>query len=130
MSILKILKQIGVVFLISITGQLVAELLPVEFPGSVMSMILMFLLFVFNWIKPDKLKEVNGFLLENMAFFFIPSGVGIITQFSVIKNSVFEIILICIISSIVTFAVTAYTVKLVMKIQDKLRNKKSLGGAD
>lgn len=128
MSFLKILKQAAVIFGICLLGQMAAELIPVPFPGSVMSMVFLFIIFILNWIKPHTLSDVNGFLLENMAFFFIPSGVGIITQYEIIKNSVVQILIICVVSTVVTFAVTAYTVKLVMGIQRKVRSKG--GGAE
>lgn len=121
---MKILKQVAVIFGVCLLGQAISEVIPIPFPGSVISMVIMFILFLVNWLKPKKLKEVNGFLLENMAFFFIPSGVGIITQFDVIKNSVLQIFIICVVSTVVTFAATAYTVKLVMNIQNKLRSKR------
>lgn len=121
---MKILKQVAVIFGVCLLGQAISEVIPISFPGSVISMVIMFILFLVNWLKPKKLKEVNGFLLENMAFFFIPSGVGIITQFDVIKNSVLQIFIICVVSTVVTFAATAYTVKLVMNIQNKLRSKR------
>lgn len=124
MNFLKILKQVAVIFGVCLLGQAISEVIPIPFPGSVISMVIMFILFLVNWLKPKKLKEVNGFLLENMAFFFIPSGVGIITQFDVIKNSVLQIFIICVVSTVVTFAATAYTVKLVMNIQNKLRSKR------
>ncbi|MCI5892900.1 MAG: CidA/LrgA family protein [Clostridiales bacterium] len=125
---MKILKQVAIIFGICLLGQMAAELIPVPFPGSVMSMVFLFILFLLNWLKPHKLSEVNGFLLENMAFFFIPSGVGIITQYEVIKHSVVQILIICVVSTVVTFAVTAYTVKLVMGIQSRVRSKR--GGAE
>ncbi len=125
---MKILKQAFVLFGICLIGQILAELIPVPFPGSVMSMVLLFILFILDWIKPKALKEVNAFLLENMAFFFIPSGVGIITQYDLIKNSVVQILIICIVSTVVTFAATAYTVKFVMGVQSKARKKR--GGAE
>ena len=124
MNFLKILKQVAVIFGVCLLGQAISEVIPIPFPGSVISMVIMFILFLVNWLKPKKLKEVNDFLLENMAFFFIPSGVGIITQFDVIKNSVLQIFIICVVSTVVTFAATAYTVKLVMNIQNKLRSKR------
>lgn len=124
MNFLKILKQVAVIFGVCLLGQAISEVILIPFPGSVISMVIMFILFLVNWLKPKKLKEVNGFLLENMAFFFIPSGVGIITQFDVIKNSVLQIFIICVVSTVVTFAATAYTVKLVMNIQNKLRSKR------
>lgn len=125
---MKILKQVAIIFGICLLGQMAAELITVPFPGSVMSMVFLFILFLLNWLKPHKLSEVNGFLLENMAFFFIPSGVGIITQYEVIKHSVVQILIICVVSTVVTFAVTAYTVKLVMGIQSRVRSKR--GGAE
>ena len=103
---MRILKQIGFIFGICLVGQIIAELIPVPFPGSVMSMVLLFILFMLNWANPEKLKNVNDFLLENMSFFFVPSAV-----------------------SIITFAVTAYTVTFVMKIQERFRRKR-IGSGD
>jgi len=101
----------------------------VPFPGSVMSMVLLFILFMLNWANPEKLKNVNDFLLENMSFFFVPSAVSIITKYDLIKNSIVQILIICVVSFVVTFAVTAYTVTFVMKIQERFRRKR-IGSGD
>ena len=92
---MRILKQIGFIFGICLVGQIIAELIPVPFPGSVMSMVLLFILFMLNWANPEKLKNVNDFLLENMSFFFVPSAVSIITKYDLIKNSIVQILIIC-----------------------------------
>ena len=126
---MRILKQIGFIFGICLVGQIIAELIPVPFPGSVMSMVLLFILFMLNWANPEKLKNVNDFLLENMSFFFVPSAVSIITKYDLIKNSIAQILIICVVSFVVTFAVTAYTVTFVMKIQERFRRKR-IGSGD
>ena len=126
---MRILKQIGFIFGICWVGQIIAELIPVPFPGSVMSMVLLFILFMLNWANPEKLKNVNDFLLENMSFFFVPSAVSIITKYDLIKNSIVQILIICVVSFVVTFAVTAYTVTFVMKIQERFRRKR-IGSGD
>ena len=126
---MRILKQIGFIFGICLVGQIIAELIPVPFPGSVMSMVLLFILFMLNWANPEKLKNVNDFLLENMSFFFVPSAVSIITKYDLIKNSIVQILIICVVSFEVTFAVTAYTVTFVMKIQERFRRKR-IGSGD
>ena len=126
---MRILKQIGFIFGICLVGQIIAELIPVPFPGSVMSMVLLFILFMLNWANPEKLKNVNDFLLENMSFFFVPSAVSIITKYDLIKNSIVQILIICVDSFVVTFAVTAYTVTFVMKIQERFRRKR-IGSGD
>ena len=126
---MRILKQIGFIFGICLVGQIIAELIPVPFPGSVMSMVLLFILFMLHWANPEKLKNVNEFLLENMSFFFVPSAVSIITKYDLIKNSIVQILIICVVSFVVTFAVTAYTVTFVMKIQERFRRKR-IGSGD
>ena len=126
---MRILKQIGFIFGICLVGQIIAELIPVPFPGSVMSMVLLFILFMLNWANPEKLENVNDFLLENMSFFFVPSAVSIITKYDLIKNSIVQILIICVVSFVVTFAVTAYTVTFVMKIQERFRRKR-IGSGD
>ena len=126
---MRILKQIGFIFGICLVGHIIAELIPVPFPGSVMSMVLLFILFMLNWANPEKLKNVNDFLLENMSFFFVPSAVSIITKYDLIKNSIVQILIICVVSFVVTFAVTAYTVTFVMKIQERFRRKR-IGSGD
>ncbi len=83
---MRILKQIGFIFGICLVGQIIAELIPVPFPGSVMSMVLLFILFMLNWANPEKLKNVNDFLLENMFVFFVPSAVSIITKYDLNKK--------------------------------------------
>ena len=126
---MRILKQIGFIFGICLVGQIIAELIPVPFPGSVMSMVLLFILFMLNWANPEKLKNVNDFLLENMSFFFVPSAVSIIKKYDLIKNRIVQILIICVVSFVVTFAVTAYTVTFVMKIQERFRRKR-IGSGD
>ena len=126
---MRILKQIGFIFGICLVGQIIAELIPVPFPGSVMSMVLLFILFMLNWAIPEMLKNVNDFLLENMSFFFVPSAVSIITKYDLIKNSIVQILIICVVSFVVTFAVTAHTVTFVMKIQERFRRKR-IGSGD
>ena len=126
---MRILKQIGFIFGICLVGQIIAELIPVPFPGSVMSMVLLFILFMLNWANPEKLKNVNDFLLENMSFFLVTSAVIIITNYDLIKNSIVQILIICVVSFVVTFAVTAYTVTFVMKIQERFRRKR-IGSGD
>ena len=64
----------------------------------------------------------SDFLLENMAFFFIPAGVSIINYFDVLKNWVVQLIVICVVSTVVTFAVTADSMKFVLYLMQKKKS--------
>lgn len=109
--------QIGVFFAICLFGEFTAGFLPVPIPSSVIGMVVLFLLLYFKVLKPKHIQEKSDFLLSNMAFFFIPAGVGIIEQYDTIKDKVFPLLIICMVTTFITFGVTALTVKLVLKLQ-------------
>ncbi len=113
---MKIMKQIGIIFMVCWVSQVIAGILPFDFPASVVGMIFLFLCLLSGVLKIEHVQEKSDFLLENMAFFFIPAGVSIMNYFSVLKSSVVQLIIICIISTVITFAVTAYSVKWTIKL--------------
>ncbi|MDD3028567.1 MAG: CidA/LrgA family protein [Erysipelotrichaceae bacterium] len=113
---MKILKQIAVVFFICLLGEVIAQIIPVNFPSSVLSMVLLLAALLLGIIRIEHVQEKANFLLDNMAFFFIPAGVSIIENFNYLKNAIVPFVLICFISMIVTFVATAYSVTLVMRL--------------
>lgn len=126
--ILKIITQVGIIFGVCWAAQIVEQALPFAFPASVIGMILMFLLLAFRVLKVDHIREKSDFLLGNMAFFFIPAGVSIINYFDVLKNWVFQLIFICIVTTVITFAVTAYSMRFVMYLMARFSEKKEVEG--
>jgi len=122
---MKIFKQILIILIICLLGEMIAKILPINFPASVISLILLLLLLITKIVRPQQIKEVSEFLLHNMAFFFIPAGVYIIGSFKVVKHSIIPLLAICLLTTIITFVVTAYVVILVMKITKKARRKKN-----
>lgn len=121
---MKILLQIALVFGLCLLGEGIAAVLPIPFPGSVIAMILLFLCLLCGAVKPHHLKEKADFLLQNMAFFFIPAGVGLIQYLDVFKKNLWQLLLICVITTLLTFSATAYTVQVVILLQKKIKEKK------
>ena len=119
---MKIVTQVGIIFSICWISQIIEKLLPFSFPASVIGMILLFILLCVHILKVDNIREKSDFLLENMAFFFIPAGVSIINYFDVLKNWVVQLIVICVVSTVVTFAVTAYSMKLALYLMQKKKS--------
>lgn len=126
--ILKIITQVGIIFGVCWVAQIVEQALPFAFPASVIGMILMFLLLAFRVLKVDHIREKSDFLLGNMAFFFIPAGVSIINYFDVLKDWVFQLIFICIVTTVITFVVTAYSMRFVMYLMARFSEKKEVEG--
>ncbi len=114
-----ILTQIGVVLGVCLVGELVAQVLPFPFPSSVIAMVLLFVLLCAKVIKPHHIRQKGYFLLKNMAFFFIPAGVGILENFDQLKANLLPFLVVCVLTTFITFFVSAMTVRAMMALQKK-----------
>jgi len=118
---MRILSQLAIVLGLTFLGEVIAHVLPFPFPGSVISMILLFLLLLGRIVKVRQVQDVCTFLTGNMAFFFIPAGVGILENWDLLSRNIVALLVIAVVSTFVTFAVTAYTVRAVMAWQERRR---------
>ena len=116
---MKIIYQIGIIFALCWVSEIVENLLPFAFPASVIGMLLLFVLLIFGILKVEHIREKSDFLLSNMAFFFIPAGVSIINYFDVLAGNVGKLLLICLFTTILTFAVTAWTIRGVLWLMNR-----------
>lgn len=122
---MKILLQFAVIFALCLAGEGIAALLPFAFPASAVAMTLLFFCFLFRILKTEAIESSARFLLENMSLFFIPAGVGILNCIDQIKNAVMPLLLICVLSTFVTFAAAAYAVRLTVWILKKYRERRA-----
>lgn len=82
-------------------------------------MILLFICLLAGVLKIEHIQEKADFLMENMAFFFVPAGVSVMNYFDILKSTLVPFLIICIVSTIITFAATAYSVQFVMKLMNR-----------
>lgn len=116
---MNILKQLFLIFTLCLCGEVISSLLPFAFPASVISLLLLFLALFFKVIKTEQIKEISDFLLGTMALYFIPAGVGIMEKYALIKSSIIPLLIITIVTTILTFVVTGYTVLFCIKRMKK-----------
>mgnify|MGYP002538416863 FL=1 len=121
---MKILKQFGIIFSVCWISIVIEHYLPFSFPASVIGMILLLLCLMTGVLKIEHVQEKADFLLGNMAFFFVPAGVSIINYFDVLKSSILQLIVICVVSTVITFAATAYSVTLTVRLLEKRKGGK------
>lgn len=119
-----ILLQTGIIFALYLMGEGIATLLPITIPGNILGMLFLFLFLVLKWIKLNQVQTVGRFLLNHMAFLFIPAGVSIVESFELIKDDWFKILIVCILTTLLTFAATGLTAKCVIAVQERMRNNK------
>lgn len=119
---MRIIKQLFWIFLFALLGEGLSVFLEkfVEIPGSVIGMVLLFFSLHFNWIEMEQVDEVGSWLTDNMAIFFVPAGVGLMTNFDLLADVWLQLLIIM----VVTVAVMMVFVgKLVQKIMGNSLNQ-------
>lgn len=124
---MKIMEQLTLVALVGLAGIVIASLLPIPFPGSIMSMLVMFVLLLSKAIKIRQIEQVSQFFLANMGAFFIVPVVAILEQLEVMKGKTFQFFAVCIVSTLLTFIATAGSVKLTLMLIRKSQENKGAG---
>lgn len=75
--VIKLVLQLALIMLITFIGTEVQKLLHIPLAGSIVGLMLFFLLLQFKIIPESWINVGADFLLKTMVFFFIPSVVGI-----------------------------------------------------
>ena len=122
---MKLLKQLLLLLLICFVGEIIAMILPIAFPSSVISMLILFALLLSGALKLQQIEDVTGFLTKNMAFFFIPAAVEIMENYKPVADKILPLLAVLLLTTVITFAVTAGTVSLCMALQRRLGGKKA-----
>lgn len=119
-----VLLQTGIIFALYLLGEGVATVFSIPIPGNILGMLLLFIFLVLKWIKLNHVQTVGRFLINHMAFLFIPAGVSIVESFDLIKDDWFKIMMVCILTTLITFAATGLTAKCVITVQERMRARK------
>jgi holin-like protein len=112
---MKLIRQMGILFLLCLLGQVIHDILPFDFPAGIIGLVLLFVLLAAKGMRVAHIQETSDFLLSNMAFFFIPASVSVMNYFDVLSRQGFQILIICLITTVLTFAATALSVRAVTK---------------
>ena len=118
---MNIMGELALIFGICLVGEGVATLLPVAFPASVISMVLLMVLLLTGVVKDRHIQTASHFLVANMAFFFLPSFVGLLEHIELLKSQLVPLLLIIVLTTPVVYLVTGWTVRLLML---RYRNRK------
>ncbi|QGU93832.1 CidA/LrgA family protein [Clostridium bovifaecis] len=112
---MKLLRQASIILGIYFLGELLQKSLNLPIPGSVIGMLILLGLLYTGVIKLDMIEEISNFLLDHLAIFFIPAGVGLISSFSLLRGNWFAIIAVSFISTIIVLVATGIIVQIILK---------------
>ena len=121
---MKLLIQIGIIFGLFWLSQCIEYALPFPFPASVISLLLLLVLLILKVIKVEWIREKADFLLGNLAFFFVPAVAGLMNYIDVLKENMIAFLVVCLVSTVLTFAATAWAVQVTIRLMNQRKGEK------
>ena len=116
---MKYLSQILIILAFTAIGELLSNLIPLPIPAAIYGLVLLFLALWTGLVKPAQVKEVSSFLISILTVFFVAPAVRILEYWSVIGPFAVQIIVICVISTYLVFAVSALVTQHLSKKEEK-----------
>lgn len=111
--------QFAIILIINFVGVLIQRTFNLPLPGTIIGMILLFLMLWSKILKIEQVEKVCDFLVLNMIVFFLAPAVELLEHINLLKDGFFRIILLLIITTVITMAVTGRTVQYFIKKMEK-----------
>lgn len=113
---MKLLKELAIYFGITFISEVIAKLLPIDIPPSIIGIVILFTLLELKVLKTEDVEMTGDYLIKIMPILFVPAGVGLIKYLDVLKIVAVPMVFVITLSTaIVMTAVGVVTQKLVEK---------------
>lgn len=99
-----IILQIAALFFISLAMNYIAKWLHLPIPGTILGIIVLFILLKTNVIKLSWIEQGANWLLAELLLFFIPAAVGVMNYMPLLERDGIRILLVVISSTLVVMA--------------------------
>lgn len=116
---MKYLSQILIILAFTAVGELLSYVIPLPVPAAIYGLVLLFIALWTGLVKPGQVKDVSSFLISILTVFFVAPAVRILEYWGVIGPYAAQIIVICILSTYLVFAVSALVTQRLMKKEKK-----------
>ncbi|AJZ90257.1 CidA/LrgA family protein [Cedecea neteri] len=101
------------IYLCLYAGIFVASLLPIVIPGSIIGMLILFVLLSLQILPAKWVKPSCHLLIRYMALLFVPIGVGVMQYYDVLKAQFGPVVVSCLISTLVVLVIVSWSSHLV-----------------
>lgn len=105
-----LVKEFAILTGIYLAGEMVTRIFGWTVPGSVVGMVMLALALCAGIIQLKDVEQAAALLLDNLALFFVPAGVGVMLYFNLVAGAIVPIIATTVISTVVVIAVTGKVV--------------------
>ena len=112
-------KQFLILLVINFAGVIIQNLFHLPLPGTILGMLILFILLWTKILKVESVEKVCDFLILNMIIFFLPPAVELLEYMTLLKTGFFKILILLIVTTVITMVVTGKTVEYCIKKMEK-----------
>lgn len=113
------LNQFLILLAINFTGIFLQAAFNLPLPGTILGMLILFVLLWTKKLKVEKVEKVCDFLVLNMIVFFLPPAVELLEYMTLLKTGFLKILLLLVLTTLITMIVTGKTVDFCIKRMEK-----------
>ena len=122
--------QLALIVSVCLAGDKLSEVLPIDVPGNICSMVLLLAFLLGGVIKMESISDAADFLLDNMAVFFVPAAVAVMGVYSVIENVILKLVVVTLLTTVIVFFVTSFTVTFVSGLMARAERRRAAGAEE
>ena len=123
---MKLLRQFGMILLITFAGELLRMLLPLPIPASIYGMLLMLAALMTGIVRLEEVEQAGDFLIEIMPLLFVPAAVGLMDAWDALRPMLFAVSVITIAVTVLDMAVTGIVTQWVIRQEKAAAARASL----
>lgn len=113
---MKKITSFGLILAVVFISSVVIELLNIEgLPLAVFALIFLFVLLLTGLLKTEWLEEAGGVMLKHMGLLFVPLGVRIVSEISLLEGMIVRVFATVILSTLITQAAVLAALKLMKR---------------
>ena len=125
-----ILKQLFIILSALFLGYALSISLHLPIPANVIGFAILFAALCMGIVKLHHVDRVSDFIIKYLAVFFVTPTIGIMQYFDLIGEQFLHIVVPLMASILIGFFVAAKVTELFIRLAERNRIKKGLGGSD
>lgn len=117
------IQEFIILFVINYIGIIISKFFNLPIPGTILGMVLFFILLYKNIIKVEKIEGAVNVLLLNMTILFMPPTVKILDSAHHLQGQFLKILLLILITTIITMGITGKVVQFMIEFTERKEDK-------
>lgn len=116
-----VILQVAVLYGLYRIGLFIQKLFDLFIPGSIIGMLLFFILLMVAPRFERFVQKGTSFILAHLPIFFTPATVGIMVYFDLFKGQGILLIMITIVSTLIVLIGSAFTTRFALHVKEKVK---------